>query len=293
MGCNSVATTHPTDKDDDVRTLKLVAAFGFALLLAACGGSTPSTNAASTSARTTAPSSTTTPSTSSVSSTRTTSSLTTSSTTLSPTHSSPSATSSSTSSATSSGTPDRTTTATSTAATKAAPATVVQYVWPSASSGWSIKSQDWDLCAESAPESSGFAASSSIFTCVPTATFYLACKHSGHQVTCIDTYSPKSAITFTSSASFAPSYPVAKPVTPIEVELANGQVCGPISHDQTMHYQNRQSWMWCSTAEPVKAILVKPSGSYLNTSSPTWTAEYDVGTAKPTTVAVTRVVYAK
>lgn len=265
-----------------MRTLRVIAAFGFALLLAACGSSTPSTNAASTITRTITLSSTTMSPSSSVSSDGPTTSLTTPSTAPSPT-----------SNSTSSATASRTTSATSTAATKAAPATVVQYVWPSASSGWSIKSQDWDPCAASAPEASGFATTNKIFTCVPPASTDLPCKHTGQQVTCIDSYSPKTAITFTSSATFAPSYPVAHSATPLEVYLANGQVCSPTSHDQAVHYGGRESWVWCNADVPVKAILIKPDGSYFNTSSPTWTAEYDVGPAKPTIVAVTRVVYAR
>ena len=87
--------------------------------------------------------------------------------------------------------------------------------------------------------------------------------------------------------------------TPLQVKLANGATCSAASHDQTTHYQDRRSWLYCDSAGDAVLLLPKDfdptkgaGQKYFDKTNATWTAQYSVNNMAPKTVAVTKVVYA-
>ncbi|WP_148043299.1 hypothetical protein [Flexivirga caeni] len=177
--------------------------------------------------------------------------------------------------------------------------TQVSYVWPSTQDGWTIRQRSDDPCSAVSTGddgvSSNFATRPDEFSCGIEADSLLVCRYDAGSVTCLVNYEMKDAVRFRSTGPAGRHFAVTAHPQPLRATLSNGQVCNWISHDQTQHYGGRNSWLWCGefSADPVRALLLKSNGSYFDTSGTLWTAEYDVGTAAPTTVTVKSVVYAQ
>ena len=115
---------------------------------------------------------------------------------------------------------------------------------------------------------------------------------------CLQNLESKLAARFPSKVSTIKSYGPLDP-SPLQVKLANGATCSAVSHDQSTHYGDRRSWLYCDGAADAVLLLppafdeTKSAGNqYFDKSGPTWTAQYSVNNTAPTTVAVTKVVYA-
>ncbi len=139
------------------------------------------------------------------------------------------------------------------------------------------------------------------FTCGAIAAGLIACqkeKATGN-VLCLHSLEQKMAVRFPSNVSkIRPRDPGEQP-TPMQVKLANGATCSAASHDQTTHYQDRRSWLYCDNAGDAVLLLPKDfdptkgaGQKYFDKTNATWTAQYSVNNMAPKTVAVTKVVYA-
>lgn len=139
------------------------------------------------------------------------------------------------------------------------------------------------------------------FTCGAIAAGLIACqkeKATGN-VLCLQSLERRMAVRFPSNVSkIRPRDPGERP-TPLQVKLANGATCSAASHDQTTHYQDRRSWLYCDSAGDAVLLLPKDfdptkgaGQKYFDKTNATWTAQYSVNNMAPKTVAVTKVVYA-
>lgn len=174
-------------------------------------------------------------------------------------------------------------------------ATQVVHWWPTESS---VPLQTGDLCSASdtaagggAPADSSFAVRPQQFSCGGIgATIRPICMADGKVVICIG-WGSEAPIKFRTSADTSRAFNVPANPDPLSMLLSNGQTCYPVYHDQALHYQGRSGFYYCD-GDTATLLADDTSGTYFDKSQPTWTVQYDVGTNKPITMAVRKVVYA-
>lgn len=142
------------------------------------------------------------------------------------------------------------------------------------------------------PDSSQFATHANQFACGGEADDLDVCEQTGSQVTCLVDYGNRDAVTFTHPDPIGDGFEVDTNPLVLQATLANGDVCNPVRHDHSPHWNGESSWMYCKSdgfllwSETAKV-------HYFDATAATWTARYTKDMEAPTVMKVASVVYAR
>lgn len=170
--------------------------------------------------------------------------------------------------------------------------TVVEELW--ITEHWEIEEVygGVDPCAGWIDES-GYSQDSEVFSCGPPVSGATACMlGDDERVFCISDARTRHAIVFDSPHAADPATEPEYgewPPTPLYVELDDGVICYPLSHDHKPHFEEYSSWFDCEDGSELLTVETS-DGTFLRDE--TWYCFRSVDKAAPVKTAITRVTFA-